>query len=375
MKKYLLLFTTFLLILVGCTTPDKTEEISEQPTDEATEETIGESQETATTEESISEELTVLGEKLQTPWSITKSDDVFYLTEREGTIVKIENGEVERYEVQLEEELSTVAEAGLLGFVLDLDFEENRAAIAYYTYEGKTGPTNRIVRLVFEENTWTETNLLLDDIPSGDFHHGGRLALGPDEKLYATTGDATVPELAQDMDSLAGKILRMNLDGSIPDDNPTSDSYVYSSGHRNAQGLTWLEDGTMYASEHGNQANDEVNVIDAGQNYGWPIIEGEQAQEGLMTPTFTSGPDRTWAPSGMASYEDKLYVAGLRGQAIYEFDLGIGEYREVITDYGRIRTIYIEEDHLYYITNNTDGRGNPTDADDRLFRIGLSEFE
>ncbi len=147
-----------------------------------------------------------------------------------------------------------------------------------------------------EENVWREESLLLDNIPSGTYHHGGRLKIGSDGKLYVTTGDASAPDIAQDLDSLGGKILRMNLDGSIPNDNPYPNSYVYSYGHRNPQGITWSSDGTLYSSEHGSRANDEVNLIEAGQNYGWPIIEGYEEQEGMVSPLFTSGDTNTWAP-------------------------------------------------------------------------------
>lgn len=167
----------------------------------------------------------------------------------------------------------------------------------------------------------------------------------------------------------------MNLDGSIPDDNPFPDSYVYSYGHRNPQGMTWSSGGTMYASEHGDNANDEVNLIEAGQNYGWPIMEGEEEQEGMISPLYTSGNESTWAPSGMAYDNEKLYVAALRGTAVLEFDLKTGEYREVITGLGRIRDVRIEDNYLYFISNNGDGRGAPENNDDKLYRISLSELD
>jgi glucose/arabinose dehydrogenase len=134
--------------------------------------------------------------------------------------------------------------------------------------------------------------------------------------------------LALDPDSLGGKIIRMNLDGSIPNDNPLPNSYIYSYGHRNPQGITWSSsNGTIYAGELGNDANDEINRIEAGQNYGWPIIEGHEEQEGMVSLQFTSGDDKTWAPSGMDYYNEKLHVAALRGSAVLEFDLETGEYR------------------------------------------------
>ncbi|REJ09108.1 quinoprotein glucose dehydrogenase [Halobacillus trueperi] len=314
-----------------------------------------------------------MAENLKVPWSIQKSEDTFYLTERSGNIVKIEEGEVERQRVELEEEVSTASEAGLLGFVLAPDFSESNLAYAYYTYEDKEEQFNRIVTLRLENDGWREEDLLLDQIPSGTYHHGGRMKIGPDEKLYAATGDASEREIAQNLDSLGGKILRMNIDGSIPGDNPFSDSYVYSYGHRNPQGMTWLSDGTMYASEHGDNANDEVNRIEAGQNYGWPVIEGEEEQEDLISPLFTSGSETTWAPSGMADNDEKLYVAALRGTAVLEFDLETNEHRELVTGLGRIRDVFIEDGSLYFISNNLDGRGTGQENDDRLYRMALSD--
>lgn len=378
MQKRGIILASLIFLFVGCT---GTDEIVDTIVDQNEE--MEQVEEAKTPEESPTEEveeteadvtLTVMAKNLNIPWAITKVDDIFYITEREGNIVKIEDGEMERQEVKLAELLSTVAEAGLLGFVLHPNYTENKQAIAYYTYDGSDGPTNRIVELVQTDNEWMESEVLLDGIPSGRVHHGGRLAIGPDDKLYATTGDAFESGLAQDQNSLAGKILRLNLDGSLPDDNPFEESYVYSLGHRNAQGITWLSDETMYASEHGNQAHDEINRIEAGQNYGWPLIEGTEARDDLISPIFTSGAEETWAPSGMAADDNKLYMAGLRGHAVYTLDLDTQKFGSLLTDFGRIRDVYIEDGYLYLITNNTDGRGHPDDEDDRFMRIGLSEL-
>lgn len=310
---------------------------------------------------------------LDTPWSIAKSNDVFYLSERPGKIIKIDGNKKTEQQVDLEKEVSTAAEAGLLGFVLAPDFKDSQEAYAYYTYEDN-GQFNRIVKLKLENDTWKEEEVLIDKIPSGQYHHGGRLKIGPDDKLYATTGDASDEQNAQDKDTLGGKILRINLDGSKPKDNPISNSYVYSYGHRNLQGIVWTPDGQMYASEHGNQANDEINEIKEGHNYGWPVIEGNEENNNMETPIFTSGSDDTWAPSGIAFKDGIIYSAALRGEGIMKFDVEKDEMKKVATKYGRIRDVYIVNDDLYFVSNNTDGRGNPSQNDDKMYKVSLSQL-
>lgn len=353
LKKFFMLLIVFIFILIAC---------NHKQTEVVQVSRISENQ------------IEVIAENLEIPWSIQKSGSTYYLSERVGSIVKVEGDMQERQRVELKKDLSTAAEAGLLGFVLDPDFQQTNRAYAYYTYEDNSGQFNRIVTLKLENNVWMEDQLLLDKIPSGRFHHGGRLAIGPDGKLYATAGDALQSSLAQDLNSLGGKILRMNLDGTIPNDNPFSNSYIYSYGHRNPQGLTWLEDGTLYASEHGNNANDEINKIEAGKNYGWPIIEGNETREGMVTPIFTSGSNTTWAPSGMDQHNGKLYVAALRGAGVYEFNLDNKEVKQVISGLGRIRDVFIDGNDLYFISNNRDGRGNPQEKDDKLYRISISDI-
>ena len=310
---------------------------------------------------------------LDIPWSIARSDDVFYLSERPGKIIKIDGNKKTEQQVDLDKEVSTAAEAGLLGFVLAPDFKDSQEAYAYYTYEDN-GQFNRIVKLKLENDTWKEDEVLIDKIPSGQYHHGGRLKIGPDDKLYATTGDASDEQNAQDKDTLGGKILRINLDGSKPKDNPISNSYVYSYGHRNPQGIVWTPDGQMYASEHGNQANDEINEIKEGQNYGWPVIEGNEENDNMETPIFTSGSDDTWAPSGIAFKDGIIYSAALRGEGIMKFDVEKDEMKKVATKYGRIRDVYIVNDDLYFVSNNTDGRGNPSQNDDKMYKVSLSQL-
>lgn len=361
MKKQLVGSGVALLLFWGCSTNDQ--QVNPRSNEEVP---------VTSTEQSSNEgDTEVIADQLDTPWAITKLGETFFITERKGEIVKIEKGEVMRQAVKLERKLSTASEAGLLGLVLAPDFTQSHKAFAYYTYEKESGQFNRIVLLQLDNDSWYEKQVLIDEIPSGTYHHGGRLKIGPDGKLYATAGDASKPEIAQDLYSLGGKILRMNLDGSIPEDNPFLNSYVYSYGHRNPQGITWSPDGTMYASEHGQSANDEINEIKAGHNYGWPLIEGNEEQDGLSSPLFTSGSSTTWAPSGMAFYNGELYVATLRGTAVLAFHLETNQVREVVNNVGRIRDVWIEGQTLYWISNNSDGRGTPSPNDDQLYQMEL----
>ncbi|MFJ5759481.1 PQQ-dependent sugar dehydrogenase [Neobacillus sp. NPDC093182] len=359
MVKVCSILLSMILLISGCSSFEKD---NQQPKDQQEDEAIV-----------LQPEIEVVAETLRVPWSINKVNETFYVSERTGSIVKIDNGKMERQQVELEKPLAKAAEAGLLGFVLDPQFLTNQKAFAYYTYENGQGQFNRVVVLVLNGEKWTEERILLDRIPSAAYHHGGRLKIGPDGKLYITTGDATTPELSQDIRSLNGKILRMNVDGSIPEDNPFDNSYVYSYGHRNPQGLVWMGD-TLYASEHGQSAHDEVNVIKPGANYGWPVIQGNEEKAGMETPLFQSG-NETWAPSGMAVHDGRLYAATLRGNAIREFDLGRNTASPVITGLGRLRDVYVEGEYLYFVSNNTDGRGNPDEKDDKLYRVLLTNLK
>lgn len=223
--------------------------------------------------------------------------------------------------------------------------------------------------MVYDGDSWKETNVLLDAIPGHELYNGGRIAIGPDGYLYVATGWAHEEEFAQDIDNLGGKILRMNVDGSIPEDNPFPESYVYSYGHRNPQGLTWNDDGTiMYSSEHGESAHDEINIIKPGKNYGWPVITGDEEQEGMEKPYHHSGTD-TWAPSGITFFDNHLFVAGLKGQSLYVFNETEKSLDVVFTSNERLRNVYPFEGYLYLITTNTSPRADNPGNDDRLLRL------
>lgn len=312
-----------------------------------------------------------IAENLDVPWAIQPHEDGYFISERPGTIAWIdENGSVTRTEPDLSDEVAAEGEGGLLGFVLDPDFDDaNQTAYAYYTYESDNGLANRIVSLERSGDDWRENDVLLDEIPGASIHNGGRLEIGPDGMLYATTGDADVEDSSQDPENLAGSILRMEMNGMIPEDNPMEDSYVYSYGHRNPQGLAWNEEGTMYSSEHGSSAEDEINQIQAGENYGWPEITGDEQDETMQSPLFHSGSD-TWAPSGMdAEANGNLFVTGLRGTQLMQFNVETEEMNVIYSGEGRLRDVWAEEERLYIVTNNSDGRGNPSDNDDRLIEL------
>lgn len=241
--------------------------------------------------QTVNDEIVVIAEDLTIPWTINKVDDTFYVSERGGAIVRIDSnsGEMERQKVNVSKEIAHIGEGGLLGFMLDPQFEKNNEAFMYYSYESGEEIWNRMVKVKLVNGEWNEITSLLDDIPGGNIHNGGRLAIGPDNKLYATTGDAGIRNLSQNVNRLAGKILRMNLDGSIPNDNPFQNSYVFTYGHRNPQGLAWDSSGNMYSTEHGQSAHDEINKIEAGKNYGWPIIQGDEEAPNMEKPLFHTG--------------------------------------------------------------------------------------
>lgn len=310
---------------------------------------------------------------LDVPWSLVfVSPDRYLVTERSGNVVLGAIGDaVAPMRIPIPNVLAA-GEGGLLGIALHPQFAENHLAYVYYTYREGQETLNRVARFVFEHRALREDRVIIDQIPGSANHNGGRIAFGPDGMLYITTGDAQIPELAQDKNSLAGKILRLTPDGGIPPDNPFPNSPVYSFGHRNPQGLAWNRDGYLYASEHGSSAHDEINIIRPGKNYGWPLVRGAETREGLEAPFLESGSE-TWAPSGMSFFEDELFFAGLRGQSLYRarFTRRGPELAKLVAgEFGRLRDIVKGPDgFLYLVTSNRDGRGSPSASDDRIIKI------
>lgn len=353
--------------LAGCSAGEN----DEQPEENAEE--TGEPAGSVSEAQTEDWDVEVLAENLDVPWSLNIHEDTYYMTNRGGDVIEVNGGDTERLSLNTSDEVANEGEGGLLGFVLTEDFAASQEGYAYYTYRQDDGAlANRVVAVEREDNQWNETEVLLDDIPGSRIHNGGRLEIGPDGYLYATAGDSDEPSLAQDEDSLAGSILRMTVDGEVPEDNPFEDSYVYSYGHRNPQGLTWKSNGQLYSSEHGPNAQDEINVIEPGNNYGWPEIIGNESAEGLETPAVQSG-STTWAPSGTAFFEDTLLAAGLRGESLYAYDEEAEEMNAVFEGEGRLRDVKTEDGDVYVLTNNTDGRGTPAENDDRLLRLTMEE--
>ncbi len=345
---------------------------------------------TSATPTAVDFQVETVAEGLDTPWDLAFAPDGrIFFTERPGRLRVIEGGRLRPEPVATIPEVVERGEGGLLGLALDPDFAGNGHLYLYHTYSGSDGGLrNRVVRYTLADRAGarglTEPRVILDDIPAAAIHNGGRIAFGPDGKLYVTTGDAAAPALAQDRDSLAGKILRLNPDGSVPDDNPFPGSPVYSYGHRNPQGLAWQPGtGQLYATEHGPSAHDEVNRIEAGANYGWPAMRGyEGGREGFTAPVIASGPDTTWAPSGATfvgadtfpRWRGDLLFAGLRSTTLWRLDLrpdGVGQLEPLLDDeYGRLRAVAEGPDgSLYVLTSSRDGRGNPSPGDDRVLRL------
>lgn len=361
MRKWVLI--SFMVLLTGCSSlnPDQIKQNKEDSVP------VSQNQQ-------LFQNAEVLASNLTIPWDIVKVDNQFLISERGGQIVQIsENGQPIEMPMSLKKKVHDEGEGGLLGFILDPNFSSNSLAYLYHTYLEGGNIANRIVQVKKTGNGWEEERELLSSLPGGRIHNGGRLEIGLDNKLYVTVGDAGVPDSAQNLEILSGKILRMNLDGSIPSDNPFKNSYIYSYGHRNPQGMAWDKRGKMYAAEHGQTAHDEINVIVPGGNYGWPVIQGDEQKEGMFKPLFHSG-NETWAPSGLAYHNGKLYVAALRGQQIREFDLEAHKSAPLFENVGRIRDLLIDGNYLYFITNNTDGRGIPNPNDDHLLRINLEDI-
>lgn len=307
---------------------------------------------------------------LEAPWSIAFLGETALVSERDsGRILEV-SAEGSSREVATVDGVVAGGEGGLLGLAVDADER-------LYVYStGADG--NRIERYALSGEAGSlsvgEPETILDGLPSARTHNGGRLGIGPDGLLYASVGDAGDPDAAQDPDALNGKILRMTLDGEAPSDNPIPGSLVYSLGHRNVQGFDWAEDGTLFAAEFGQDTWDELNLITPGANYGWPVVEGIVGRAEFTDPLQQWNPDDA-SPSGLAIVGGTIFLANLRGQVLRSVLLAdTTSATDLLTgEFGRLRDAVAAPDgSLWVLTNNTDGRGDPREGDDRILRLPLS---
>lgn len=310
---------------------------------------------------------------LEAPWGLTfLPDGAALVSERDTSRVRLvgTDGSVET--VGEVEGVAGVGEGGLLGIALSPSYEQDRLLFAYYT----SGAENVVARMTYADGGLSDQEVVLDGIPAGPIHNGGRIVFGPDGMLYIGTGDSSDGSLSQDRDSLAGKILRVTPEGEPAPDNPDPGSPVYSLGHRNVQGLAFDADGQLWAAEFGQSTWDELNRIEAGGNYGWPEVEGRGPGDEFVDPVRQWRPANA-SPSGIAITGQSVFMAALRGQRLWQVPIPQGEAGEpeaLLRDaYGRLRTVEIAPDgSLWVTTSNRDGRGDPSEADDRILRLTVS---
>jgi len=293
------------------------------------------------------------------------------VTERDtGRVLEITDGTCR--EVGRVEDTLAQGESGLLGIAVSPGFATDRQVFLYATM----ADDNRVLRATFDGETLSEPEVILDGIPAGRIHDGGRMIVGPDGMLYVATGEAGDRDLAQDPDSLGGKILRITADGDPAPGNPDPASPVFSLGHRNVQGLAFDDAGRLWASEFGQNDVDELNLVTAGANHGWPEVEGTGGGNEFVDPVLT-WPVAQASPSGLAWAEGSLWMAGLRGERLWRIDIGddgVATASDFLRgEYGRLRTVVAAPDgSLWLTTSNRDGRGEPAGDDDRILRVEIS---
>ncbi|MEO8665018.1 MAG: PQQ-dependent sugar dehydrogenase [Ignavibacteria bacterium] len=336
-------------------------------------------------------EIKVVTENLFVPWSIVFTDnDRMLITERNGKLRVIQNDKLDEKPLKVFDEVSSGGEEGLMGLTLDPDYKNNKYLYVSYAYEKGDKLKVKVLRYKDEGEELKGEKLIIDNLPAERYHAGCRLKFGPDGKLYITTGDAGERELAQDVNTVYGKILRINSDGTIPDDNPFPNNPVWSYGHRNSQGIDWYP-GTnvMYETEHGPSGfdgpggGDEVNIIVKGGNYGWPVVSHEKSEEGMISPILVYTPaiapasGMFYKSNSIPEFKNNFFFGCLRGSGIMRVVVDEKDPTKIISDgmlaevdLGRIREMAEGPDGaIYFSTSNKDGRGSPFDGDDKIYKI------
>jgi len=330
---------------------------------------------------------------LEVPWSIAFTPDGRMLfTERPGRVRVFEGGRLRPEPLAVIPDVEPTGESGLMGLALHPQFAANHLLYLAYAYRAGGDERVRVVRFRETSGGLAERKVIIEDIPAAQFHAGTRLRFGPDGKLYVTTGDATTREIAQRLDSLGGKILRLNDDGTVPPDNPfvgqqNARPEIWTYGHRNSQGIDW-QPGTdlLFETEHGPSGfdgpggGDEVNVVERGKNYGWPIIHHRESKPGLESPLLEYTPacapasGTFYRGSALPQFKGNFFFGCLAGQGLQRVVLDgrrvVSQERLLERQYGRIREVAEGPDGaLYFSTSNRDGRGRPARDDDRIMRL------
>lgn len=330
---------------------------------------------------------------LEVPWGFAwlPNGDLL-VTERPGRVRIIEKGKLRPEPVFTVPDVEPTGESGLMDISLHPDFARNNFVYLAYSYN-KDGKQVKVVRYIYKNNRFTEDRVIVDHVPGAPNHSGMRCRFGPDGKLYVTTGDSTDWNLAQKTDSVAGKTLRLNDDGAIPKDNPFvgKSGYrpeIWTIGNRNAQGIAFQPGSNLlFETEHGPSSfegkgggGDEVNILEAGKNYGWPEIHHAEMREGMVSPLLEYSP--ACAPASAMFYNGSIFptfkgnffFGCLRGTRIVRVVL---DGRKVVSQedlldgtYGRIREMEEGPDgYIYFSTSNRDGRGSAAKDDDRIMRL------
>jgi glucose/arabinose dehydrogenase len=316
------------------------------------------------------EVLGTIADHLAVPWGIAfLPDGSALVTERDsGKVLQISGRRV--MQVGTIDEAQAQGEGGLLGVAVSPSYDRDKRVFFY----ASTSDDNRVLRTTFDNGSLGRMQPIITGIPNAFNHDGGRMIFGPDGWLYVSTGEAGQPALAQDMDSLGGKILRIGQDGKPAEGNPDPSSPIWTSGHRNVQGLAFDHEANLWASEFGQDTWDELNLIKRGSNYGWPQVEGK----GSSSPDFTD-PQVQWStddasPSGLAFLDGRLWLGALRGERLWRVDVNGKKASDpkafFIGTYGRLRTVVAAPDgNLWVTTSNRDGRGAPSSEDDRILLV------
>tara|TARA_B100000029_G_scaffold483454_1_gene534637 strand:+ start:77 stop:1165 length:1089 start_codon:yes stop_codon:yes gene_type:complete len=319
----------------------------------------------------------IIATNLDKPWSIAFADDRIFVSEKSGKIKIITpSGILDSPLISLR--TPEIFGGGLLGITTHPDFKNNHFLYAYYTYEENENLWNKVIRITEEDNKSVQVVTILDKIPGSAFSNGGVIKFGPDGKLYVGTGSVSdSSDEPQNLDSLSGKILRLNDDGTIPSDNPFEESYVFTYGHRNPTGFAWTAEGEMYGTESGPTKNDEINLIKAGSNYGWPDVQCFSKIQNFVNPLECFDPGLE--PGGIIFYsgdkfdiDNQMILASQKATNLFKvqvYDDGVNLDR-LLSGVGRIRDVNQGPDgYVYIITTNTDGKAFPAPDDDKLLRI------